>query len=144
MFFAVSDKSTGRVEGRQSLMDINTEAGSAEIGHILWGPRIARSRITTEAFFLMADYAFGLGYRRWQWRCNSRNVPSRAAALRFGYTFEGIFRQSAVVKGWNRDTAWFSIIDSEWPALRTGFEIWLAPDNFDDQGRQKTKLAFDR
>jgi RimJ/RimL family protein N-acetyltransferase len=142
VFFAVIDKATGRVEGRQSLMDINTDHGSAEIGHILWGPRIARSRVATEAFFLMADHAFGLGYRRWQWRCNARNMPSRRAAERFGYTFEGIFRQHMVVKGENRDTAWFSIIDVEWPRLKAGYEAWLRPENFDAGGRQRTRLAF--
>ena len=142
LFFAVIDKATGQVEGRQSLMDINAAHGSAEVGHILWGPRIARSRVATEAFFLMADYAFGLGYRRWQWRCNAANAPSRRAAERFGYTFEGIFRQHMVVKGENRDTAWFSITDKEWPRLRAGYLAWLDPANFDDRGRQRGKLAF--
>ena len=123
-------------------MDINTDHGSAEIGSILWGPRIARSRVATEAFFLMADYAFELGYRRWQWRCNARNAPSRRAAERFGYTFEGIFRQHMVVKGENRDTVWFSITDAEWPRLRAGYEAWLDPANFDTDGQQKSKLAF--
>lgn len=140
MFFAVIDKKTGRVEGRQSLMDINTAHGSAEIGHILWGPRIAGTRVATEAFFLFADYVFGLGYRRYQWRCNARNAPSRRAAERFGYTFEGIFRQNMVVKGENRDTAWFSIIDAEWPRLRAGYQAWLRPENFDAAGQQKEKL----
>jgi RimJ/RimL family protein N-acetyltransferase/uncharacterized RmlC-like cupin family protein len=144
LFFAVVDKATGRVEGRQSLMDISTDNGSAEVGHILWGPKIARSRITTEAFFLMADYAFGLGYRRWQWRCNARNTPSRRAAERFGYKFEGISRQSGVVKGKSRDTAWFSIIDSEWPRLRIAFEAWLDPRNFDEFGQQRTTLEFQK
>lgn len=142
MYFAVIDKATGRVEGRQTLMDISTTYGSAEIGHILWGPKIAGSRITTEAFFLQANFAFGLGYRRYQWRCNALNEPSRKAAQRFGYTFEGIFRQHMVVKDQNRDTAWFSIIDSEWPRLKAGYEKWLHPSNFDRDGRQIAKLNF--
>lgn len=140
LFFAVIDRATGRVEGRQSLMDINAAQGSAEIGHILWGPRIAGTRIATEAFFLLADYTFGLGYRRYQWRCNAANQPSRRAAARFGYTFEGVFRQHMVVKGENRDTAWYSILDGEWPALRAAYLRWLAPDNFDADGRQVRRL----
>lgn len=130
------------MEGRQSLMDINTEHGTAEIGHILWGPRIARGRVTTEAFFLFADYIFGLGYRRWQWRCNANNAPSRRAADRFGFTFEGIFRNHMVVKGESRDTAWYSITDAEWPRLKAGYERWLRPENFDEAGTQREKLAF--
>jgi RimJ/RimL family protein N-acetyltransferase len=142
MYFAVIDKMTGRAEGRQGLMDINTDHGSAEIGGILWGPRIARSRVTTEAFFLMADYAFGLGYRRWQWRCNARNAPSRRAAERFGYHFEGIFRQHMVVKGESRDTAWYSITNAEWSCLRASYLAWLDPANFDADGQQRSRLAF--
>lgn len=139
-FYSVIDRRTGRVEGRQSFMDINTANGSAEIGHILWGPRIARSRITTEAFFLLADLAFSLGYRRWQWRCNANNAPSRQAAERFGYKFEGIFRNHMVVKGVNRDTAWYSITDDEWRTLRPRYEAWLSPSNFDSEGQQKQRL----
>ena len=142
IYFAVIDKSTGKVEGRQTLMDFNTDFGSAEIGHILWGPKIAGTRITTEAYFLFANLIFGLGYRRYQWRCNALNEPSRRAALRFGYVFEGIFRQHMVVKGENRDTAWFSILDSEWPRLKAGYETWLQPENFDEHGQQKSKLSF--
>jgi RimJ/RimL family protein N-acetyltransferase len=142
LYFAVIDKSTGRAEGRQTLMDLNAAHGTAEIGHILWGPRIARTRVTTEAFFLFADLMFGLGYRRYQWRCNARNEHSRRAAVRFGYTFEGVFRQHMVVKGENRDTAWYSILDGEWPRLKGGYEAWLRPENFDAEGRQKSRLAF--
>jgi RimJ/RimL family protein N-acetyltransferase len=142
LYFVVVDKATGRVEGRQTLMDINTTYGSAEIGHILWGPRIAGSRITTEAFYLFADHIFSLGYRRYQWRCNALNEPSRRAALRFGYQFEGIFRHHMIVKGANRDTAWYSILDTEWPRLKTGFEAWLQADNFDKLGGQLCKLTF--
>ena len=104
--------------------------------------KLARSHITTEAVFLLADHALTtLGYRRWQWRCNSRHEPSRRAATRFGFTFEGIFRNHMVVKGENRDTAWYSIIDSEWPPIRARFQCWLAPANFDAQGRQRTRLS---
>jgi RimJ/RimL family protein N-acetyltransferase len=140
LFFAVIDKATGRVEGRQSLMRIDTAHGVAEIGNILWGPRIAGTRIATEAQFLFADWVFGLGYRRYEWKCNDANEPSKKAALRFGFTFEGVFRQHMVVKGENRDTAWFSIIDKEWPRLRQGYLRWLDPENFDGVGRQKEKL----
>ena len=139
---AVVDKATGIAGGRQSLMRIVPEHGVIEIGNILWGPAISRTRISTEAFFLVARYVFDeLGYRRFEWKCNDRNEPSKAAALRFGFTFEGLFRQHMVIKGENRDTAWFSIIDREWPAIRTAFERWLDSSNFDSAGRQKAKLA---
>lgn len=140
LFFVVVDKATGRVTGRQALMDISTAHGCAEIGHILWGPEMAGTRLATEAFFLFANYIFQLGYRRYQWRCNSRNAPSRKAAERFGYKFEGIFRQNMVVKGESRDTAWFSIIDSEWEALRRGYLKWLDPENFEKDGQQRIPL----
>jgi len=141
LFFAVIDKGTGRAEGRQALLRIDPVHGVIEIGHILWGPAIARTRVATEALYLSAEYVFEtLGYRRFEWKCNDLNLPSRRAALRFGFTFEGIFRQHMVVKGQNRDTAWFSIIDAEWPKLRAGYQRWLAPDNFDAHGRQLRKL----
>ncbi|WP_366655507.1 GNAT family protein [Fodinicurvata sp. EGI_FJ10296] len=144
LVFAVIDKNTGRAEGRQSFMRIDTANGVIEIGGIMWGPAIARTRVATEALFLFADYAFGLGYRRFEWKCNNLNVPSKRAAERFGFQFEGVFRQHLVVKGLNRDTAWFSIIDSEWPQLRAGYEGWLGADNFDATGGQLSKLKFDR
>lgn len=141
LFFAVVDKATGRAEGRQALMRIDPAHGVIEIGHILWGPAIARTRVATDALYLLAEYAFdGLGYRRFEWKCNDRNAPSRRAALRFGFTFEGIFRQHMVTKGRNRDTAWFSMIDAEWPELRAGYQTWLAEDNFDAHGRQRRSL----
>lgn len=143
MFFAVVDRKTGRAEGRQALMRIDAVHGVIEIGNILWGPAIARTRMATEALYLFASYAFDtLGYRRFEWKCNNLNAPSKRAAERFGFTFEGVFRQHMVTKGRNRDTAWFSIIDSEWPALKTGYERWLQPENFDADGRQKSKLSF--
>ena len=142
LFFAVIDKATGRAEGRQALMRIDPTHGVIEIGSILWGPAIARSRIATEALFLFASYAFDtLGYRRFEWKCHDRNAPSKQAAERFGFTFEGVFRNHMVVKGENRDTAWYSIIASEWPELRARYEAWLNPANFNNGGRQKRRLG---
>ena len=142
LFSAIVDKATGRAEGRQSLMRIDPANGAIEIGHIHWGPAIARTRVTTEALYLSARYVFEtLGYRRFEWKCHHENEPSRRAAARFGFTFEGIFRQHMVVKGRNRDTVWFSILDGEWPALAASYERWLAPTNFDADGRQRRTLA---
>jgi RimJ/RimL family protein N-acetyltransferase len=141
LFFAVIDRATGRAEGRQSLMRIDTAHGVIEIGNILWGPAIARTRVATEALQLFASYVFEtLGYRRFEWKCNDLNEPSKKAALRFGFTFEGLFRQHMVVKGANRDTAWFSITDAEWPKLASAYSAWLAPANFDAEGRQRRTL----
>jgi RimJ/RimL family protein N-acetyltransferase len=140
--FAVVDLATGRAEGRQSLMRITPEHGVVELGGIYWGPAISRTRVTTEAFFLAARYIFDeLGYRRFEWKCNNRNEPSKAAARRFGFQFEGIFRQHMIVKGESRDTAWFSMIDREWAPIRAEFERWLAPENFDAAGTQRSKLS---
>ncbi|MGF7160085.1 RimJ/RimL family protein N-acetyltransferase [Rhodoligotrophos appendicifer] len=142
LFFAVIDRRTNRAEGRQSLMRIDTVHGVIEIGNILWGPAIARSRIATEALYLFAAYAFdSLGYRRFEWKCNDLNEPSKRAAQRFGFAFEGVFRQHMVTKGGNRDTAWFAMIDSDWPQIRAGYEAWLQPENFDATGEQRSKLA---
>ena len=141
LFYAVIDRETGQVGGRQTLMRITPEHGVIEIGNILWGPAIARTRIATEALFLFASYAFDhLGYRRFEWKCNAANEPSRRAALRFGFAFEGIFRQHMVVKGRNRDTAWFAMTDADWPAIRAGYERWLDPANFESDGRQRRPL----
>jgi RimJ/RimL family protein N-acetyltransferase len=144
LFFAVVDRATGRAEGRQSLMRIDANHGVIEIGHILWGPAIARTRVTTEALYLFAAYVFDtLGYRRFEWKCNSLNEPSKRAAQRFGFAAEGVFRQHMVQKGRNRDTAWFAMTDGDWRSrLRAGYEAWLAPDNFDAEGRQKSRLSF--
>ena len=142
LFFAVIDKATGRIGGRQTLMRIAPAAQGIEIGNIYWGPDIAGTRVATEANFLFARYIFDeLGYRRYEWKCNALNAPSRAAALRFGFQFEGLFRRALVVKGRSRDTTWYSMISEEWPALRQAYERWLAPDNFDNQGQQKTRLS---
>ena len=144
LFFAVIDRATGRAEGRQSLMRIDPAYGVVEIGHILWGPAIARTRVATEALYLFAAYVFDtLGYRRFEWKCNSLNEPSKRAAQRFGFTAEGVFRQHMVQKGRNRDTAWFAMTDGDWNAyVRSGYEAWLQPKNFDPQGGQEAKLTF--
>ena len=141
LFFAVIDKKTGVVAGRQALMRIVPQYGVIEIGNIYWGPAISRQRGATEAQYLFMQYVFdGLGYRRYEWKCNNDNEPSKRAALRFGFTFEGIFRQHMVAKGLNRDSAWFSIIDSEWPALKRAYQAWLNPANFNENGEQIRKL----
>ena len=138
----VIDRQSGRIGGRQDFMRIDQTHGVIEIGSIHWGPVISRSRVETEALFLHADHAFSaLGYRRYEWKCNNENEPSKRAALRFGFTHEGLFRQHMVAKGRNRDTAWFSIIDAEWPALRSAYEAWLDPANFDAAGHQKRSLG---
>ena len=141
LFSAVIDKATGRAAGRQALMRITPEHGVIEIGHILWGPAIARTRVATEALYLAARHIFeDLGYRRFEWKCNDRNEPSKAAARRFGFRFEGLFRQHMWIKGANRDTAWFSMLDAEWPEFRREYDRWLAPSNFDAAGKQQSKL----
>ena len=131
----------GRLGGTLSIMRINPAAGSAEVGYIVFAPRLQRTREATEAVYLTIRWAFEAGYRRFEWKCDAANMPSRRAAQRFGLSYEGIFRQAAVVKGRNRDTAWFAAIDSEWPALRDAFEAWLDPSNFDADGRQKSRLG---
>ncbi|MBA8820514.1 GNAT family N-acetyltransferase [Ochrobactrum sp. P6BS-III] len=137
LFYAVIDKASGKVAGRQTLMRIDPVHGVIEIGNIYWGPLISRKPAATEAQFLFMQYIFDeLGYRRYEWKCNNDNAPSKRAAERFGFTFEGIFRQQMVAKGKNRDTAWYSIIDSEWPALKKAYQAWLAPENFDSDGQQ--------
>lgn len=142
MFFAVIDKATGKAVGRQALMRIEPTHGVAEIGHIYWGPAMARSAKATEALYLVMRHVFDeLGYRRFEWKCDNANEPSKAAAKRFGFTFEGLFRQHLIVKGRNRDTAWFSIIDGEWPALKGAYEAWFSPGNFDETGRQRVALS---
>ena len=141
MYVAVIRKEDGRCLGRQSLMRITPDHGVIEIGNILWGPDMAATRMATEAFFLHACYVFDtLGYRRFEWKCNVLNGPSRRAALRFGFRFEGVFRQHMIVKGQSRDTAWYGMLDHEWPQIKQHVERWLSPENFDDRGLQKTQL----
>ncbi|TRA95255.1 MULTISPECIES: GNAT family N-acetyltransferase [Rhizobium/Agrobacterium group] len=142
MFFAVIDQDTGKAVGRQALMRIDTTNGAAEIGNIYWGPAMARSIKATEALFLTMEYIFDrLGYRRFEWKCDNNNEPSKIAANRFGFAYEGLFRQHFIIKGRNRDTAWFSVIDKEWPLLKTAYQIWLDDDNFDAEGKQKVALS---
>lgn len=141
LFFVVIDKASGKVMGRQTLMRIDAANGVIEIGNIYWGPLMSRTPAATEAQFLFMKYAFDeLGYRRYEWKCNNANLPSKRAAERFGFQFEGVFRQHIIVKGENRDTAWYSIIDKEWPALKKAYEGWLDPANFDRDGKQKKRL----
>ena len=138
---AVVDKATGIAGGRQSFMRIAPEHGVIEIGNILWGPAIARTRVATEALFLAAKHVFeDLGYRRFEWKCNNLNEPSKAAGKRFGFAFEGVFRQHMWSKGANRDTAWFAMIDKDWPRIRAAYQRWLEPQNFDAAGRQRVRL----
>jgi RimJ/RimL family protein N-acetyltransferase len=141
VFLAIVPEATGQAAGWASLMRIDAPNGTIEVGFILYSPVLKRTREATEAMYLMAGHVFNhLGYRRYEWKCNALNEPSRRAALRLGFTFEGIFRQHMVVKGQNRDSAWFSMLDHEWPARKQAFEEWLAPGNFDENGRQKRSL----
>jgi len=145
MFHAIVDLATGKAVGVAAYMRIDPGHGVIEVGHINFAPRLQRTRQATEAIYLMMARAFDeLGYRRFEWKCDHLNAPSRAAALRFGFTFEGIFRQAVVYKGRNRDTAWFSIVDGEWPAIKAAFDAWLDPANFDAQGRQVRRLEARR
>jgi len=140
--YAVIDVASGKAAGVASYLNINLAAGSIEVGGIAYSPALQRSQAGSEAMFLMMRRAFAeLGYRRYEWKCNALNAASRAAAQRYGFRFEGIFRQVDVVKGRNRDTAWFSITDGEWPAIETAFEHWLDPANFDTTGRQRVSLS---
>jgi RimJ/RimL family protein N-acetyltransferase len=132
----------GSAQGVASYLNCAPSAGSIEVGAIAYSPRLQRTAAGTEAMFLMMRRAFDeLGYRRYEWKCNALNAPSRAAAQRYGFRFEGVFRQADVVKGRNRDTAWYSIIDTEWPRLKAAFECWLDPANFDLDGRQRERLS---
>jgi RimJ/RimL family protein N-acetyltransferase len=141
LFYAIRDLDTGILGGVASYLRIDPAAGSIEVGNINYGPVLQRTRAATEAMALMMGWAFDAGYRRYEWKCNALNRPSRIAAQRLGFSYEGVFRQALVVKGRNRDTAWFAIIDSEWPALREAFRVWLDPANFDAHGRQIERLG---
>ncbi len=141
LFFAVIDQATNQAQGRQALMRIDAVHGVIEVGHVLWGPAIARTRVATEALYLFAAYVFDdLGYRRFEWKCNDDNAPSKRAAERFGFIREGTFRQHMVLKGQNRNTAWFAMTDSDWASIKPAFQAWLSPDNFDAQGRQRSEF----
>lgn len=141
IYYAIIDLESGRAVGVAALMRIDSANGSIEVGNIAYSPLLQRKAAATEAMFLLMSYVFDtLGYRRYEWKCDSLNEPSRHAAYRLGFTYEGLFRQAVIYKGRNRDTAWFSIVDREWPGIKTAFEEWLKPENFDSAGVQKTYL----
>lgn len=141
LFFAIIDKAAERPVGVASYLRINPQNGTIEVGHLNFSPLLQGKAAATEAMYLMMRTAFGLGYRRYEWKCNALNTPSRRAALRLGLSFEGVFRQAAIAKGRNRDTAWYAAIDQEWPALQNAFQQWLAPANFDEMGKQRVALS---
>jgi RimJ/RimL family protein N-acetyltransferase len=141
VFYAIRDLATGRAAGVATYLRITPEAGSIEVGHINYAKELQQTRAATETMFLMMDWAFAAGYRRYEWKCDALNGPSRRAAIRLGFSYEGIFRQATIVKGRNRDTAWFAVIDKDWPALRAAYQTWLDPANFDVDGRQKQSLS---
>jgi RimJ/RimL family protein N-acetyltransferase len=139
-FYAIVELESGRATGVAGYLRISPEAGSIEVGHIAYSPELRRTVAATEAMYLMMQRVFDLGYRRYEWKCDSLNGPSRAAAVRLGFVFEGEFRNAVIYKARNRDTAWYSVIDSEWPERRDAFEAWLDPSNF-EQGDQRRSLA---
>jgi RimJ/RimL family protein N-acetyltransferase len=142
LFFSVVDRRSGRSAGYASYMRIEPAHRAIEVGSILYGPALQGTTGATEAMYLMARHAFeDLGYRRYEWKCNALNAPSRRAAERLGFRFEGIFRQHLIIKGRNRDSAWYSMLDSEWPRCKAAFELWLDSGNFDAQGRQRMTLS---
>lgn len=142
LFHAIVDGKSGDAVGVASYLRIDPPMGVIEVGHINYSPALQHTRAATEAMYLMMRRVFDeLGYRRYEWKCDALNAPSRAAAERLGFTYEGIFRQAMIYKGRNRDTAWYSIVDGEWPRLRDAFEAWLDPANFDGEGKQRARLA---
>jgi RimJ/RimL family protein N-acetyltransferase len=142
VFLAILPATTGLAAGYASFMRIEPEHGVVEVGNVLYSPALQRTPAATEAMYLMAGYIFDLlGYRRYEWKCNAGNEASRSAALRLGFRFEGIFRQHMVIKDTNRDTAWFAMMDHEWPARRQGLQAWLDPANFDESGQQRQSLS---
>jgi RimJ/RimL family protein N-acetyltransferase len=141
LFHAIVDNASGRAVGVASYMRIDTKNGVIEVGNLNYSPLLQRKRAATEAMYLMMKRAFELGYRRYEWKCDALNAPSRAAARRLGFSFEGVFRQAVIYKGRNRDTAWYAAIDSEWPQLEQAFLRWLEPGNFDGQGNQRLRIS---
>ncbi|MEM8576403.1 MAG: GNAT family protein [Pseudomonadota bacterium] len=141
LFYAVRNLGSDAYEGVLSLLRINPEAGSIEVGHINFSPALQRTVAATEALYLTMAWAFEAGYRRFEWKCNALNLPSRRAAQRLGLSYEGVFRQATISKGRNRDTAWFAAIDAEWPALQEAYRVWLDPGNFDGAGQQIERLS---
>jgi RimJ/RimL family protein N-acetyltransferase len=140
-FYAIMDKKTNKAVGVASYLRVDPNSSSIEVGWITFSPLIQQKPIATEAMYLMMKNAFEMGYRRYEWKCNALNSPSINAAMRLGMSFEGLFRQATMVKGHNRDTAWFAILDRDWPQAKTAFETWLAPDNFAPDGQQKQSLS---
>jgi RimJ/RimL family protein N-acetyltransferase len=140
-FYAIVDVATGRAAGMVSFMRIKPEHGSIEVGHVHYAPAIQRGRVTTEAMYLMMRWAFAAGYRRYEWKCHTLNQPSRAAAQRLGFSFEGVFRDHLIHRARARDTAWYACIAAEWPVLKAAFETWLDDSNFDADGNQKESLS---
>lgn len=140
-FYAIRDLDSGQPGGVLAFLRITPEAGTIELGYINLAPRLQHSRAATEAMMLAIGWAFGVGYRRFEWKCDALNLPSRRAAQRLGLSYEGVFRQAAVVKGRNRDTAWFAATDADWPGLQAAYEAWLAPGNFDATGHQRERLS---
>lgn len=141
LFYAIVDLTTGEAAGVTSYLRISPSSGSIEVGHINYSPLLQRTPAATEAMYLMMARAFDLGYRRYEWKCNALNTPSRAAAQRLGLSFEGVFRQATIVKGRSRDTAWYAAIDLEWPGIKEVFLQWLSPSNFDERGKQRSQLS---
>lgn len=141
LFFAIVSHASGRAVGVASYLRIDPEQGCIEVGHLNFSPHLQQTPAATEAMYLMMQEGFSLGFRRYEWKCNALNLPSRSAAQRLGLSFEGVFRQAGIVKGRNRDTAWYSAIDSEWPAIQAALLQWLDPGNFDGQGRQRLQLS---
>ena len=142
LFFAIIDKADGKAKGYSTLMRIDVPNRVIEVGNIVYGSAMQKTPLATEVQFLLMKHAFeDLGFRRYEWKCNALNMPSRRAADRYGFTYEGLFRQHMIIKGRNRDTTWYAIVDSEWPSIKSGFERWLAPDNFTPDGQQKQSLA---
>jgi RimJ/RimL family protein N-acetyltransferase len=140
-FYSIIDQRTNKAVGIAAYLRIDPKNGSIEVGHLNFSPLMQKTAIATEAMYLMMERAFSLGYRRYEWKCNALNAPSRRAAQRFGFSYEGVFRQATVSKGRNRDTAWYAVIDEEWPLLSAAFKHWLADSNFDEQGQQKVSLS---
>ena len=142
LFYAIVERTSGRALGMASFLRVEPGHGVIEVGHIWYSPALQRTRLATESMYVMARHVFDdLRYRRYEWKCNALNEPSRRAAVRLGFTFEGVFRQHMVIKGENRDTAWYSMLDGEWPAAKAAFEAWLRPENFNGEGRQLRSLA---
>ena len=140
-FYAILDQATGKAVGVASYLRLDPVNGAIEVGHIAYAPTLQRTPAATEAMYLLMRQVFSLGYRRYEWKCDALNGPSRRAAQRLGFSYEGIFRQAAIYKGRNRDTAWYAMIEQEWPALQSAFEQWLDPANFDTQGQQRLCLS---